>query len=486
VVLRDHNDVIEFNCCNENLYYDHTTPIRYKVRSKKRLAPGISIKQQFPGFYSRYEVLFPSGVKVTIYRNWYGLNIILLVPRANNSATESGLCLYTGEPNITNFGYRHRLEPAQSYFNRLPYPTDDHAVRYDVPCSCFRKDKKGQPECLSEIPVHFPNVMDKTGSVIIIAGGGATGNRKKRELKDSDDLTEEEFEQFKHYVATGTSKRQKRAIPDKLVFTKENATRYCVEKVSNSHIGKLCSKLGVNVQALVNSCSIDLELTGETTFAMSAVSLLVDECGQIVGRNLSSYANESKEEKPELPPFLSDIVEGLCPGDCTSNGLCVNGSCVCDEGYTAEDCSISIYQRPAISMLQGYGLCDRRQRPCRKVTVMGTGFLNSTNMTCHVKEFAVINSSWTPNTTEIRLPGVMTDLVLAECLLPELPVTPGHFHEINEGTPAAGLLISISNDGDHKSDTTLTFISYDSACMSCNVSLGCVLKVRIFSHQLHK
>lgn len=39
--------------------------------------------------------------------------------------------------------------------------------------------------------------------------------------------------------------------------------------------------------------------------------------------------------------------------------------------------------------LQGDGLCDRRERPCKKVSVMGSGFLNSTNMTCHVKEFTV-------------------------------------------------------------------------------------------------
>lgn len=44
-----------------------------------------------------------------------------------------------------------------------------------------------------------------------------------------------------------------------------------------------------------------------------------------------------------------------------------------------------------IHRLQGNGLCDRRQRPCRKVTVMGTGFVNSTNMTCHITKFKVQN-----------------------------------------------------------------------------------------------
>lgn len=44
-----------------------------------------------------------------------------------------------------------------------------------------------------------------------------------------------------------------------------------------------------------------------------------------------------------------------------------------------------------VHRLQGNGLCDRRQRPCRKVTVMGTGFVNSTNMTCHITKFKVHN-----------------------------------------------------------------------------------------------
>ena len=77
------------------------------------------------------------------------------------------------------------------------------------------------------------------------------------------------------------------------------------------------------------------------------------------------------------------------------------------------------------------------------------------------------------------MPGEMKDLVLANCDLPDSPVIPGHFHEVNEGTSAAGLVISMSNDGAHKSTKNLTFISYDSACMSCNVTNGCFLKVSL-------
>ena len=74
----------------------------------------------------------------------------------------------------------------------------------------------------------------------------------------------------------------------------------------------------------------------------------------------------------------------------------------------------------------------------------------------------------------------MTDLILAECQLPKSPVMPGLYHEGNEGTPAAGLLISMSNDGDHKSAKNLSFISYDSACLNCSITNGCFLKVSLF------
>lgn len=128
-----------------------------------------------------------------------------------------------------------------------------------MPCSCHKRDQHGNPECLEAPPVHFPNVLDETGKVVILAGGGGT-KRKKRDIYYLDDLTDEDFELFKRYVGSEASRRYKRASVDKPKFTKENATLYCMERISNTDVGRLCAKLGVNVQAMVNSCSIDLEV----------------------------------------------------------------------------------------------------------------------------------------------------------------------------------------------------------------------------------
>ena len=89
----------------------------------------------------------------------------------------------------------------------------------------------------------------------------------------------------------------------------------------------------------------------------------------------------------------------------------------------------------------------------------------------------VVNGSWTPNNTELKFPGIMTDLVLVDCYLPESPVMQSLYDGNREGTPAAGLMVSVSNNGVHKSKNKLKFISYDSTCMECNISTGCIFKV---------
>lgn len=93
----------------------------------------------------------------------------------------------------------------------------------------------------------------------------------------------------------------------------------------------------------------DLQLTGEYSFAIGIVSLLVSECGYVAAINSTLQKNESSGEVDTSPSIADEIAELLCPNDCTFNGKCVNATCVCNKDYTADDCSISIYQKPSIS-----------------------------------------------------------------------------------------------------------------------------------------
>jgi hypothetical protein len=69
----------------------------------------------------------------------------------------------------------------------------------------------------------------------------------------------------------------------------------------------------------------------------------------------------------------------------------------------------------------------------------------------------------------------MTDLFGVKCQLPEPQTKLGDYE--HEGTPAGGLLISVSNDGVNASVQQLRHVSYDSKCINCSKSGKCELKV---------
>ena len=87
----------------------------------------------------------------------------------------------------------------------------------------------------------------------------------------------------------------------------------------------------------------------------------------------------------------------------------------------------------------------------------------------------VVSSDWIVKPQVIKLPGQKIDIFGVRCELPDPPTKLGDYD--SEGTPAGGLWISISNDGEHKSQRQMRFVSYDSVCTACNKSGNCYLKV---------
>lgn len=59
------------------------------------------------------QVMFPTGVKVELVRNYWGIDVTILTTRAQTPFQESGICLYDRHKdgnNITAFGENHRYE----------------------------------------------------------------------------------------------------------------------------------------------------------------------------------------------------------------------------------------------------------------------------------------------------------------------------------------------------------------------------------------
>ena len=94
-------------------------------------------------------------------------------------------------------------------------------------------------------------------------------DRDKRDIHFSDEPTDEDFNLFKR--ALPSRKRHKREARR---ISKENATYHCEERISKTRIGKLCEKIGINVQALVNACSFDVEVNYLTSLSAETESFI--------------------------------------------------------------------------------------------------------------------------------------------------------------------------------------------------------------------
>ena len=80
--------------------------------------------------------------------------------------------------------------------------------------------------------------------------------KKVKDIKDSDDLTHEDLKVLMDPLESNESLWEETPV-----VSNDNATRYCAERLLETKVGKLCAKLGTRVQALVNVCSADIEVS---------------------------------------------------------------------------------------------------------------------------------------------------------------------------------------------------------------------------------
>lgn len=143
----------------------------------------------------------------------------------------------------------NRLTSSESYFDTLPPHVKDDDVQYSEACVCL---KRGSPDCGNVFTFAFPTLARTHLNTI---SPRDLCDRQRRDLHYSDDATEEDFQLFKEVRQLRPRVRREAQIGP---FSRANASRYCSERISETKIGKLCAKLGVDVQSLVDTCSDDV------------------------------------------------------------------------------------------------------------------------------------------------------------------------------------------------------------------------------------
>jgi len=165
-----------------------------------------------------------------------------------------------------------RLEANNSYFQTLPAEINKVVRPFEKSCACGKALTK---KCVDDgIPVDWPMDDSKHYNRIKMCDRNPEKDRKRRDIEGSDELTHEDFEVLMTPLKSNEHHREKRSV-----VSKDNATRYCAERLLETRVGKLCAKLGTNVQALVDVCSADIEvsfchcLCHTTIFEIKALAL---------------------------------------------------------------------------------------------------------------------------------------------------------------------------------------------------------------------
>ena len=76
---------------------------------------------------------------------------------------------------------------------------------------------------------------------------------------------------------------------------------------------------------------------------------------------------EAVEQKPD--DTKKELEAKVCTNECSGNGQCVNGTCICKKGFGTEDCSVVVDQVPELLDVGCGRLCDVRKSECNRVVV---------------------------------------------------------------------------------------------------------------------
>jgi hypothetical protein len=67
-------------------------------------------------------------------------------------------------------------------------------------------------------------------------------------------------------------------------------------------------------------------------------------CEDTTLKNISLYTESTTGDL--VPP--REVVNNLCPADCSGHGMCKNRTCICEKGFTALDCSMEVNAVPEL------------------------------------------------------------------------------------------------------------------------------------------
>ncbi|XP_069141427.1 von Willebrand factor D and EGF domain-containing protein-like isoform X2 [Argopecten irradians] len=289
-------------------------------------------------------------------------------------------------------------------------------------------------------------------------------NHCKRKIRTKRSIQTNKKQQEHYY------RRRKKSVATTMIhMTEAEADAYCRSSLGNTKLFSLCGDVPyVKTEHAIQACIMDVMLSNTTDWTDSSRETLQDRC-------LSELQLNSTLERIGTaghPSIAAAIREIACPGNCTSSGICVNGTCDCQGGFGGIDCSIDLSIPPYFEELLDNGMCDKQDWECDVAMVTGDDFIAEGNLRCKMEPFWVDIDGVMYTEQEETVPADIQTFMNLFC-----PLTLTRHKRDTSGQSVVTNLfveaynVSLSNDGIHFGDLHTLFI-YDSKCQTVQLSGG--------------
>ncbi|KAK7469526.1 hypothetical protein BaRGS_00036472, partial [Batillaria attramentaria] len=450
--IRVGDDVIVVDKCGPTRE-EENAPVTVKLFLTGDLEPGTQIIQFNRG--KRYEVLLPTGAKVSLEVTKNYLNIIMQAAAADFGNTE-GLCgsydddkendmLVMGQApeNDDVFSLSWRVDSSVSLYGGFCGQLVTMASSQDAFCSCV---STGQLTC-------------STTQYLSTCQQQLTQVRRGRDITQRliDESSSPACDEPVVFDYDVTYVPQVYGWPTPSGWTIENATEYCRTYLLGSVSGRACfdNVAGLNFQAMIDGCVDDIMIFDGPVFAAAALDNLVLRCAVHLEVDITFWIQV--DGVIVLQPAIFDF---MCPNDCSGRGTCNEGACDCEDGFGDEDCSVDLNQPPDVFGPGDRGLCDRKNSDCTLIYITGVNFLNSADLTCVLTTLQISTETVVVTENTVTTTATFINFQTVVC---ELPVAVGSFR------------VSISNNNGVNVSKPFNFLNFDSTCVSCTALDSCFI-----------
>ncbi|XP_060080899.1 von Willebrand factor D and EGF domain-containing protein-like [Ylistrum balloti] len=431
---------------------------------------------------TKYTITLPSGTLITIsYTTGSSVFIrqFTLKPSLADWKSSAGMCGFL-DGDITNdfkkrdgtvttdfmdFGLNWRFNEildGNSLFNATSSLSDIELAPLQY-CRCSVASDNTQPFS-SDIHCNITSLITACPGRTSSAGyvQQCDKGRKKRETDDFEIpkfdvvLNEEYANVSQNYTWTNG-------------WTEALAAQACRETMDDNPMLNTCKDyvavMNDVVEDGIRNCINDIKISGDTVFLTDTVEALKSSClvEAKLFENLTTHGSYGNSTT-----FLDELLQMSCPNNCSENGNCTSGLCICHDGFFGSDCSLERDSIPVV--LPGGSTCSINEKACRNFFISGSNFLNL-NLTCRAQPLKVYVDRWELSGETMIFPATYLNDINCMCVIPD------SFRSRREADSSQvfgeGFLVSISNDGINFSNDT-TVITYDSTCYQCDAnSLNC-------------